>query len=94
MSEAYLANFDICTHKFKLFGDPLLNPGRILELLFPKATDPGKLKEHFDGSITEVFDKRLSGNYLIFKTLHYFYNSEYTTECVVKTDSLKEEEAL
>jgi hypothetical protein len=91
LSDAYLSAYDVCTHRFSLFGDPLLNPGRCLELLFPKATDPATYKENTDKSITEQYDKLLSGNYLLFNTSHVFKDNIYTTECIVKTDSLKEE---
>jgi len=94
LSEAYLSAYDVCTHKFSLFGDPLLNPGRSLKLLFPKATDPATYKENTKKSITEQYDKLLSGNYLIFSTTHVFKDNVYTTECLVKTDSLKEETKL
>ena len=91
LSNAYLSAYDICTHTFSIFGDPLLNPGRVVELLFPKATDPKIYNELTNKSITEEFDKLLSGNYMIFSTIHTFQDSIYNTEIVAKTDSLQKE---
>lgn len=90
ISNAYLSSYDICTHKFEVFGDPLLNPGRICTLLFPKATDPAIYKEYTDKSITETYDTVLSGDYMIFDAVHSFVDGKYTTALTLKTDSLNQ----
>lgn len=90
LSNAYLSSYDICTHSFTAMGDPLLNPGRLCKLLFPKATDPGVYKEFSDKSITETYDNVLSGNYMLFSTIHNFTEGKYTTELTFKTDSLNQ----
>ena len=89
LSRSYKTAYDTVTHTFNLLGDPLLNPGRSVELLFPKSTDPQTYKESTGKSNTEEFDKLLSGNYLIFQTTHTFSDSVYSTEVVAKTDSIK-----
>ena len=91
LSNAYISSYDICTHKFSVFGDPLLNPGRICKLLFPKATDPATYKEFTDKSITETYDTVLSGNYMIFNTVHNFSEGKYNTELTLKTDALNQD---
>ena len=91
LSNAYLSSYDICTHQFSVMGDPLLNPGRICKLLFPKATDPATYKEFTDKSITETYDLVLSGNYMIFKTVHNFVEGKYNTELTLKTDALNQD---
>jgi len=88
-SEAYMANYDACSHKFEVMGDPLLNPGRTIQLLFPKSTSPEVLKNRND-----IYDKVLSGDYLIFSTMHTFMDGTHTTEVVAKTDSIKPTENL
>jgi hypothetical protein len=94
LSESYISSYDVCTHKFNTLGDLFLNPGRVLQLRFPKATDPAVYKEFSGKSITETYDKTLSGNYMIFKTTHSFQEGIYTTEVLAKTDSLKQELTL
>jgi|13_taG_2_1085334.scaffolds.fasta_scaffold03493_2 hypothetical protein len=88
-SEAYMANYDACSHKFEVMGDPLLNPGRTIQLLFPKSTSPEALKNRND-----IYDKVLSGDYLIFSTMHTFMDGTHTTEVVAKTDSIQPTENL
>lgn len=88
-SEAYMANYDACSHKFEVMGDPLLNPGRTIQLLFPKSTSPEVLKNRND-----IYDKVLSGDYLIFSTMHTFMDGTHTTEVVAKTDSIQPTENL
>lgn len=95
ISDAYLNNYDVCTHRFTLFGDPLLNSGRVVKLLFPKATDPINYKERSGKSITETqYDRSLSGSYMIFGATHIFKGGVYTTELIVKTDSLKPDDTV
>ena len=84
-----MANYDACSHKFEVMGDPLLNPGRTIQLLFPKSTSPEALKNRND-----IYDKVLSGDYLIFSTMHTFMDGTHTTEVVAKTDSIKPTENL
>jgi len=87
ISDAYIANYDACSHKFEVMGDTLLNPGRTIQILFPKSTSP-------EVAGTDNYDRLLSGDYLIFSTLHTFMDGTHTTEVVAKTDSIRPTETL
>lgn len=87
ISDAYIANYDACSHKFEVMGDTLLNPGRTIKILFPKSTSP-------EVAGTDNYDRVLSGDYLIFSTLHTFMDGTHTTEVVAKTDSIRPTETL
>lgn len=89
ISRAYIAGYDTCAHSFTVMGDTFLNPGRTIELLFPKATDPIIYKKYTGKSDTDQYDKTLSGDYLIFSAVHRFVAGVHTTELIAKTDSLK-----
>ena len=94
ISRAYISNYDACSHSFKVMGDTFLNPGRTIALHFPKATDPLIYKEYTGKSDTELYDLMLSGQYLIFSTIHTFKNGVHETEIVAKTDSIQPETTL
>jgi len=87
ISDAYIANYDACSHKFEVMGDTLLNPGRTIQLLFPKSTAT-------EAAGTDNYDRVLSGDYLIFSTIHTFMDGTHTTEVVAKTDSIQITETL
>jgi len=91
ISRSYISAYDACSHKFTVMGDTFLNPGRICTLLFPKATAPETYQEYSGKSITDIYDTVLSGNYMIFSTVHNFIEGIYETDLVMKTDSLKQE---
>ena len=84
VNEAYINAYDTCTHSFTVLGDTLLNPGRTIRLLFPKAMSPTANK------ITDFYDRLLSGDYMIFSTVHTFMDGKYSTEVVAKTDGLNQ----
>ena len=84
---AYRALASTTTHDLKLFGDFQLNPGRVIELNFPKAVDPEVLKEFLEEDDTAVWDEALSGAYFIATTEHKFENGEYFVNIRVKRDS-------
>ena len=94
ISRAYIANYDACSHSFKVMGDVFLNPGRTIALHFPKATDPLIYKGYTGKSDTEVYDLMLSGDYLIFSAIHTFKDGIHETELVAKTDSIQPETTL
>ena len=94
ISRAYIANYDACSHSFKVMGDIFLNPGRTISLHFPKATDPLIYKGYTGKSDTEVYDLMLSGQYLIFSAVHTFKDGIHETELVAKTDSIQPETTL
>ena len=94
ISRAYIANYDACSHSFKVMGDIFLNPGRTISLHFPKATDPNIYKNLTGRSDTEQYDLMLSGQYLIFSAIHMFERGNHTTELVAKTDSIQPETTL
>jgi hypothetical protein len=87
VSDAYIANYDACSHSFEVMGDILLNPGRTIKILFPKSTSP-------EAAGTDNYDRVLSGDYLIFSTLHTFMDGTHKTEVVAKTDSIQSTETL
>ena len=88
ISRAYISAYDACSHKFTVMGDTFLNPGRTIELKFPKATDPIAYKKYTGKSDTDFFDKTLSGDYMIFTSVHSFINGVHSTTIVAKTDSI------
>ena len=75
------------SHDIRLHGDLQLNPGRVIQLLFPKALDPDILKEYLETDDTDVYDKTLSGKYFIAAVEHTFEGGEYYVNCRVKRDS-------
>jgi hypothetical protein len=75
------------SHDLRLHGDLQLNPGRVIQLLFPKALDPDILKEYLETDDTDVYDKTLSGKYFIAAVEHTFEGGEYYVNCRVKRDS-------
>ena len=85
---AYNSLLDSYQHDIKLMGDFGLNPGRKLELKFPKAIDPSVYKEYANKSAIYIYDDSLSGNYLITSTVHTFEDDEYYANCRVKRDGL------
>ena len=50
---SYRAIANSTSHDITLFGDLQINPGRVIELLFPKALDPEELKENLIAQLTE-----------------------------------------
>ena len=84
---SYRAIANSTTHDITLFGDLQINPGRVIELLFPKALDPEQLKEYLETDASDVYDRSLSGKYFITATEHKFEAGEYYVKCRVKRDS-------
>ena len=55
-----------------------MNPGRLINLKFPKAIDPQERKDNED------YDELLSGNHLVTEVNHRFENDEYYINVVAK----------
>ena len=76
-------------HDVQLFGDSLLNAGKVVELKFPKVRDPQVREEKlYDAAPNDLFDQNLSGKYLIVSAEHTLEDGEYFTNIRVKKDSL------
>ena len=85
---SYEALMNTISHDVKLFGDFNLNPGRKIELKFPKAVDP---QERASYGEDEKFDEHISGKYIITSAIHTIEGGEYYTNIRVKRDSFKME---
>lgn len=83
---AYNSIINTFTHDIKLHGDFALNPGKKINLQFPKAIDPVEYKNFTDESF-QIYNQALSGNYLITSCIHTFLDNEYYSEVRVKRDS-------
>ena len=84
---SYRAIANNTTHDITLHGDLQLNPGRVVQLLFPKALDPEQLKEYLETDASDVYDRSLSGKYFIASVEHMFESGQYFVKCRVKRDS-------
>ena len=78
---AYNSVIDTYTHDVKLFGDFQLNPGKVINLKFPKAIDAS-----IDNTTTDLFDNNLSGDCLITSVVHRFEDGEYYSHVRCKKD--------
>ena len=86
---AFSENLEFTMHDVQLFGDSLLNAGKVVELKFPKVMDPQVREEKlYDADPNDLFDQNLSGKYLIVSAEHTLENGEYFTNIRVKKDSL------
>ena len=88
---SYKALSNSTTHDIVLNGDLYLNPGKKIELVFPKAVDPDVIKEFLDKSDADIIDKSLSGKYFITGAEHSFKLGEYLTTIKVKRDSFRQD---
>lgn len=70
------------THEIKIYGDYEFNPGKIVDISFPKAIDPQENEDE------EYIDKSMSGKYLVTAVTHTFTKGEYYINARVKRDSL------
>ena len=55
----------------------------MIDIKFPKAIDPQEIEDD-----DEIFDKSMSGKYLVTAVTHTFTNGEYYINARVKRDSL------
>ena len=88
---SYRALSNTTTHDLVLNGDLNLNPGRKIELVFPKAIDPEVIKDVLDKSDADVIDKTLSGKYFIAGAEHVFKMGDYKVNLKVKRDSFRQD---
>lgn len=78
---AYQGVFNTLSHDVEVYGDFKLNPGKIVDLKFPKAMDV-QLSGRGD-----LWDRNLSGKYMVTSCVHLFKGNEYFTNFRVKRDS-------
>lgn len=76
-----LVNLNQLSHTITLRGDFNLQPGKVIEIDLPKATDP---KAGEDGSRDDL----LSGKYIIVGTKHRFDKDGYKVDLKLKKDSV------
>ena len=76
---AQVVAYDSFSHQFSVMGDMLLNPGRTIKLEFPKTLDP------VSNPTRDIYDNRLSQDYLIFQAVHTFQEGKHTTAVTAKT---------
>jgi hypothetical protein len=81
---AFPGVFNTLAHDVTVFGDFELNAGKMVELFFPKAADPGTTGKD------NLWDENLSGKYLVMSTIHRFKDQEYYTEFRAKRDSFSD----
>jgi hypothetical protein len=77
---AFPGVFDTLEHDIVLNGDFELNPGKVIELRYPRAADPSRGGD-------ELLDTFMSGNYLVVSTVHHFIEDKYTMDVRVRRDS-------
>jgi len=80
---------DTITHELQVAGDFSLRPGRKIILEIPKAVDLKlftKLKAKMKGNYDDLFDRTVSGKYLVTSVIHQF-DEEYHCRMRVKRDS-------
>lgn len=86
-SRSFMECMETMHHDIKIYGDYEFNPGKMIEIKFPRALDPSeKNKSKFEDHPSE--DKLLSGKYLITSCTHSFSNGEYYINARVKRDSI------
>ena len=78
---AFPGVFDTLVHDITIHGDFELNPGKVVELMLPKAADPAHT------GTDDLWDNHLSGKYIVVSAIHRFKNQEYTTSFRAKRDS-------
>ena len=88
---AFRALANTYTHDITVYGDFGLNPGKKLELKFPKAISPEDMKDILDADAGDIYDNALSGNYFIASVQHDFIGGEYYSKVRVKRDSMSVE---
>ena len=81
---AFPGVFNTLMHEVTIHGDFELNPGKVVELKFPKAADPAQT------GIRDLIDNNLSGKYIVISTIHRFKDQEYYTSFRAKRDSFSE----
>ena len=88
--DSYTANMDTLTHEITVSGDLFLNPGKIVALEVPKATDLKALKNYV-GDDAEVNDLVFSRKYLVTTSIHTINlnTGNYTTTSKIVTDSVR-----
>ena len=84
--KAQIVAYDSMSHQFSVMGDMLLNPGRTIHLQFPKTLDPIKN----DINPSDIYDEKLSKDYLVFQAVHTFQEGKHTTDITAKSNDTAE----
>ncbi|MBT5188141.1 MAG: hypothetical protein HOM01_15135, partial [Kordiimonadaceae bacterium] len=80
---AILSNMNQMTHTVKLYGDPGLSPGKTIIIQIPIAGYAAMEEKE------NVYDRVISGRYIIVSATHSFtQKGDYTTTVVLKKDSI------
>lgn len=88
--DSYIQNIDTISHEITVAGDLFLNPGKIVSLEIPKATDPKNLRSYI-GDDAEVLDLVFSRRYMVTTSIHTIdlVSGNYQTVSKIVTDSIK-----
>lgn len=78
---AYPGIFNTLSHDVTVYGNFELNVGKIVQLNFPKSADPGVI------GTGELYDKVMSGKYIVVSVAHKFEGQTYTCDFKAKRDS-------
>jgi len=88
--DSFTANLDTISHEMTVAGDLLLNPGQVIELDLPKATDLARLRSYY-GDDVNLTDSVLSRKYMVTTSIHNIEmgSGNYQTVCKIVTDSIE-----
>lgn len=88
--DSYAANLDTISHEMSVAGNLLLNPGVVIELDIPKATDLSRLRSYY-GNDVNLADVVLSRKYMVTTAIHTIelVTGNYQTVCKIVTDSIE-----
>lgn len=78
---AYPGIFDTLSHDVTVYGNFELNAGKVVQLNFPRTADPAIIGKG------ELYDKVMSGKYIVVSVAHKFAGPEYTCDFRAKRDS-------
>jgi hypothetical protein len=89
IAQSYVENLDSIVHDLTVMGDYNLHPGKMVDLVLPRAMDPGQDVTGSDLSALEP-DELLSGKYLVTSVTHLF-DGEYFCNIRIKKDSFSKD---
>jgi len=85
--DAFNENMDAFVHDLTIAGDFTLSAGKRVVLKIPKAIDFGAYDKTASKSDDDIYDRVLSGTYIVTSIIHTF-GAEYYCKLRVKRDSL------
>tara|TARA_A100001011_G_scaffold390072_2_gene472757 strand:- start:245 stop:1576 length:1332 start_codon:yes stop_codon:yes gene_type:complete len=80
---AYNGALNTNVHDITVSGDFNMNPGTVIQLNFQRSVDPSVAEND------ELFDRHLSGKFLVISAMHKFKDNEYFTSIRVKRDGFE-----